>query len=156
VYSEGVWLADNAFDFPLHLFTDLKEERNKVDGVGTYYSKNPEKPNNTVTVKGNPNMGYIKGVMIGIRNKQGGVRWCEIWINELRMTGFDERGGMAAISRLDLQLLDLGTVTLSGAYSSLGWGGLDQRVQQRAIESNYQYDISTNLELGKFIPVRRA
>jgi cell surface protein SprA len=46
----------------------------------------------------------------------------------------------------------LGTVTLSGAYSSLGWGGLDQRVQQRAIESNYQYDISTNLELGKFIP----
>jgi cell surface protein SprA len=154
VYSEGVWLADNAFDFPLHLFTDLKEERNKVDGVGTYYSKNdPEKPNNTVTVKGNPNMGYIKGVMIGIRNKQGGVPRCaEIWINELRMTGFDERGGMAAISRLDLQLADLGTVTLSGAYSSLGWGGLDQRVQQRAIESNYQYDISTNLELGKFIP----
>jgi cell surface protein SprA len=45
VYSEGVWLADNAFDFPLHLFTDLKEERNKVDGVGTYYSKNdPENP----------------------------------------------------------------------------------------------------------------
>jgi cell surface protein SprA len=44
--------------------------------------------------------------MIGIRNKQGGVPRCaEIWINELRMTGFDERGGMAAISRLDLQLL---------------------------------------------------
>ena len=68
------------------------------------------------------------------------------------MTGFDERGGVAAISRLDFQLADLGTLTLSGAYSSLGWGALDQRLQERAIESNYQYDISTNLELGKFIP----
>ena len=68
------------------------------------------------------------------------------------MTGFDERGGVAAISRLDFQLADLGTLTLSGAYSSLGWGALDQRLQERAIVSNYQYDISTNLELGKFIP----
>lgn len=154
VYSEGVWLPENAFDFPLHILTDLKEERNKVNGVGTYYSKpDPEKSNNTITVKGNPNLGYVKGLMIGIRNKEGGVPRCgEIWVNEMRMTGFDERGGMAAISRLDLQLADLGTVTLSGAYSSLGWGALDQRVQERAIESNYQYDISTNLELGKFIP----
>lgn len=154
VYSEGVWLKDNAFDFPLHILTDLKEERNKVNGVGSYYSKvDPEKPTNTITVKGNPNLGYVKGLMIGIRNKQGGIPRCgEVWINELRMTGFDERGGVAAVSRVDFQLADLGTLTLSGAYSSLGWGGLDQRVQQRAITSNYQYDISTNLELSKFIP----
>jgi len=154
LYAEGVWLEQNAFNFPLHVLTDLKEERNKVSGVGTYYSKpDPEKPNNIVTVKGNPNLGYVKGLMIGIHNKEGGIPRCgEIWVNEMRMTGFDERGGMAAISRLDFQLADLGTLTLSGAYSSLGWGALDQRVQERAIESNYQYDISTNLELGKFIP----
>jgi len=154
LYSDEVWLEQNAFNFPLEVLTKLKEERNKLNGVGTYYSKpDPEKPNNTITVKGNPNLGYVKGIMIGIHNKDGGIPRCgEIWVNELRMTGFDERGGVAAISRLDFQLADLGTLTLSGAYSSLGWGALDQRLQERAIESNYQYDISTNLELGKFIP----
>lgn len=125
VYSEGVWLKDNAFDFPLHILTDLKEERNKVSGAGSYYSKaDPEKQSNTITVKGNPNLGYVKGLMIGIRNKQGGIPRCgEVWVNELRMTGFDERGGVAAVSRIDFQLADLGTLPCQEHIRH--WDGVD-------------------------------
>jgi cell surface protein SprA len=158
LYSDEVWLDKNKFDFPLELLTQLKQARNSSNSpINQFYSiTDPDKPDNTVGVKGNPNLGYIKGIMIGLYNKkesQGGTPHCgEVWVNELRMTGLDERGGVAAIGRADFQLADLGTLTLSGGFHSIGWGNLDQRVQERAIFSNYQYDISTNLELGKFIP----
>jgi len=157
-YSDEVWLEQNKFDIALALLTRIKTERNNANvSVNRFYSINdPDRPNNIVGVKGNPNLGYVKGIMIGLYNKseqEGGVPRCgEVWINELRMTGLDERGGVAGIARADFQMADLGTLTVAGGYHSIGWGGLDQRVQERAIFSNYQYDISTNLELGKFIP----
>lgn len=157
-YSDEVWLEQNRFDFPLSLLTRIKSERNEQDvNINRFYSIiDPEKPNNTVGVKGNPNLGYIKGIMIGLYNKSesaGGAPRCgEVWVNELRLTGINERGGVAGLARADFQMADLGTLTLSGGYHSIGWGALDKRVQERAVFSNYQYDISTNLELGKFIP----
>ena len=157
-YSDEVWLEQNRLDFPLTLLTRIKSERNAQDvSINRFYSiQDPEKPNNKVGVKGNPNLGYIKGIMIGLYNKsesEGGATRCgEVWVNELRLTGINERGGLAGLARADFQMADLGTLTLSGGYHSIGWGNLDQRVQERALFSNYQYDISTNLELGKFIP----
>ena len=109
-----------------------------------------------VTIKGNPSLGKVRGVQIGIRavgdDPPSGGYAGEVWVNELRLTGLQERGGVAGTARLDVQLADLGNFTASGSYSSIGWGALDQRVQDRAIESVTEYDFSTNLELGKFFP----
>ena len=155
-YVNEVWRPENSFDFDFTLLKDLKIERN---AAGTslsqlYEAPDPNDPNNIIKVRGNPNLGLVKGIMIGVRNKEddGLPKCAEIWINELRVNGFDERGGSAALARLDMQLADFGTITLSGNYSSIGWGSLDQKVAQRAREEVIQYDVAGSFELGKFLP----
>lgn len=109
-----------------------------------------------VRIVGNPNLAKVKGIQIGIRGisddaPPGGFSG-EVWVNELRMTGLQERGGMAGLARVDVQLADFGNVAASGNFSTIGWGALDQKVQDRAIEAVQEFDVSTNLELGKMFP----
>jgi len=49
-------------------------------------------------------------------------------------------------------MADLGSLTLAGNYSSIGWGALDQKLDERSKEEVIEYDISGNLELGRFFP----
>ena len=46
----------------------------------------------------------------------------EIWLNELRLTDFDESGGYAANGRLNVRLADFANVNLSGSLSTVGFG----------------------------------
>ena len=85
-----------------------------------------------------------------IRDRFMSPYYGEVWVNELRMVGLEERGGVAGLARLDADLADLGSVGLSGTYSSIGFGALDQKLDDRAKESVTQVDFSTNLQLGKF------
>ncbi|MFN6021367.1 MAG: hypothetical protein ACK49F_13415, partial [Bacteroidota bacterium] len=90
-----------------------------------------------------------------LRNRNGGQVSpvnVELWVNELRLTGLDERGGVAAIGRLDMQLADLGNVSLAGNYASIGFGAIDQRVLQRNREAITGFDVSGSIELNKFLP----
>lgn len=76
----------------------------------------------------------------------------EFWINELRLTGLDERGGYALQAKAEMNLADLGNISIAGNYNSLGWGGLDQRIDQRALSTTQQFDANLKLELSKFLP----
>ena len=118
-----------------------------------------------VFVKGNPNLSQMRSIMIGIRNpkKDGeeanpwatddGLPECvEVWVNELRLTDFDQSGGWAALARLNAQLADLGNVSVAGNYSTPYWGSIDKRVSERQRETKYGIDVSANLEMGKFLP----
>ena len=55
--------------------------------------------NNKVSVLGNPNLGDVKSIMIGLRNPETSndisSKSIEVWVNELRLTDFDEKGGWA-------------------------------------------------------------
>lgn len=151
-YRQEVWPEENFFDFPLSLLTDIKRERNKLGGVDSLTQVDPDHPDNLVTVKGNPNIGRVKTIMIGVKNKDGVVHSMEVWVNELRLRGLDEKGGIAGLARVDLKLADFGSIALSGNYSSIGYGGLDQKLAQRSREQIVQYDLAGNFELGKFLP----
>ena len=70
-----------------------------------------------ITVVGNPNLAQVKTIMIGVRNTKkismddpdDGFSKCgQIWVNELRLTEFDEQGGWAANSRVTSRLADFG------------------------------------------------
>jgi len=102
-------------------------------------------------------------VLIGVRNPKkrsaidgdDGLSKCaEIWINELRMVEFDNRGGMAALARGTIQLADLGQIALSGAMSTPGFGSLEMNPQERNKFTAASYDFQTQLDLDKFIPGR--
>jgi cell surface protein SprA len=157
-YKEEVWRPENNFDFPLELLIDVKKLRNADLNwpVGTPFTINdPDKPKNKVRVVGNPNLGFVKGVMIGIRNVDTlnkDLHCVEVWVNELRLNGFNEKAAVAGLARVDMKLADLGNISLAGNYTGIGWGSLEQRLIQRQREEVIQYDVSSNIELGRFLP----
>ncbi|MFT7120350.1 MAG: cell surface protein SprA [Neolewinella sp.] len=158
-YSEVVWPEENAVNLPLALLRELKLERNDLNlPISQEYSTSfspSDSANHIIRVKGNPNLGFVKVFMIGIKAKDdlnsNGVS-AEIWVNELRLEGLDERGGVAAIGRADIQLADLGNLTAAVNYSSVGFGGLDNNVTERAREQTAGYDLSANLAMDRFFP----
>jgi cell surface protein SprA len=151
-YKEAVWLKDNKFDFPLSLLTQVKTERNTTNAdLGKIYSiVSSENAAHRVKVIGNPDIGSVKGIMVGVYNKDRVAHDLELWINELRMTGLNENAGGAAIARLDFKMADFGNLSLSGNYLGVGYGAIDQRVTQRSREQVIEAGLNGNFELGKF------
>ncbi len=154
--GDVVWRTENMMDLRLKDLTDLKLARNALQQpVSEKFSQSATiNPDHNIGIIGNPNLGFVKGIQIGVRKVVDNDKsYCgEVWVNELRTAGFDERGGVAALARVDWQLADLGNVTLSGKYNSIGYGGLDQKLNDRSKEEVIQYDAAANVELGKLLP----
>ena len=161
-----VWPSENSFDIDLSVLQDAKQERNRqmqLPGSSLSVSDVFVYTNGTarVSVSGNPNLSNIKVVMIGIRNPiktrsrandDGSPKYAEVWVNELRLSDFIENGGWAANGHLQARLADLGTVDMVGQASTPGWGSIEKKVNERSKEQTLKYDISSNLDLGKFFP----
>ncbi len=149
--DEEVWPENNQFDFALSLFQTVKLERNE-SSTSTSEVYIMQDGNNWVKIKGNPNMGNIKTILLGVRSTlTEKVVSFETWFNELRLSDFEEEGGWAANARMNIKLSDLGNVSLAGNKSTVGFGSVDESVSERSQEDFSQYDIATNLELGKFL-----
>jgi cell surface protein SprA len=151
-YRRTVW--NNIFDFALDSLIKIKELRNAQNfPVGdVFIFDDPNRPGARIKIKGNPNLGYVKGAMIGVYNEDILPQCFEVWVNEMRLTGFNNRGGYAGTARVDIKLADLGNVSAAGTFTSRGWGGIDQRLLQRQLEDVYQVDVSTTLNLDRFFP----
>jgi hypothetical protein len=94
----------------------------------------------------------VQAFLIGVENSgaDGIAADAEVWVNELRLSKLDERGGYAAIGRVDMQLADLGTVAFSASTHTTGFGTLEQRVNERARENFMQYDVAATLSLVNY------
>jgi cell surface protein SprA len=155
---KAVWPEDNMLDIPLSLFTKLKKDRNiaKSEGRASYNQVfsgyDEDKPNNKISVMGNPTLGEVKTMIIGVRNKSGEQKSGEVWVNELRLKEYNNTGGWAAQGNLNMQLSDLGTVNVQGKYMTEGFGGLEEGVNERSTNDYKTYSVTTSLELGKFFP----
>ena len=155
---EAVWPEDNMLNIPLEALTTLKRERNKARANGQasytqpYSAYDNDKPNNKMTVMGNPSLGEVKTIIIGVRNLSADHKSGEVWFNELRLREYTNDGGWAAQGNLNIQLSDFGTLNLQGKYTSAGFGGLEEGVQERSTDDDGSYTFTTNLELGKFFP----
>ncbi len=148
--ARETWPSQNHFEIDLSRFTDVKIKRNKSNKpINEVYSI--KDGSNWVKIKGNPNMSNVCVIMLGVRSTvtDKPVSF-ETWFNELRLTDFNERGGWAAKAGLNIKLSDLGSVSLAGQTSTIGFGSIDKNVLERSQEDFYQYDIATTLELGKF------
>lgn len=179
--AEEVWpIAENKVVLSLQDLVDLKQERNaaiqsdpqnyssqtvftkQVSKVIDRLDNSPlENVSNTLKVKGNPNLGNIRQIMLGIRNpgdgssqivNDGADKSVEVWFNELMLTDFNNKGGWAANGRIQTQLADFGVLNIAGSTSKPGFGSIEEKVEERSHEEINQIDISTNLELGKFFP----
>ena len=156
--AKAVWPEENMLDIPLSLFTALKKDRNKAKAQGqasynrAYSAYDSDRPKNRVTVMGNPTLGEVKTMVIGVRNNSSQEKSGEVWVNELRLKEFNNSGGWAAQGNLNVQLSDLGSVNAQGRYMSAGFGGLEDGVSQRSTDNQSNYTVTASVELGKFFP----
>ena len=160
-----VWPKENQLDVPFEVFTKAKSERNRAKRAGSstvgntipyvIYDTDNDKPENKITVMGNPTLENIEHVMIGVRNrnnhKTGGVNG-EVWINELRMSEFNEEGGVAAMANMSLGLSDIGQVNVAGRLETAGYGSIESNVLNRNMDNVYQISVSAALEAGRLFP----
>lgn len=165
-----VWPIQNNLDI---LFDDLRNAKLERDRAllsdPTVSITKPYEvahgPSNNIYIKGNPNLANVKSMLIGIRNPKkigpadgdDGLPKCvEIWVNELRLTDFDNKGGWAATAQAQLQLADLANVNIATTYKKFGFGNFDSKPSQRLREDQLNYEISGTVQLGKFIPKKFA
>lgn len=162
--SNRIWPEKNRMYITLDSLVALKMDRNKQVREG-HHSSNliPFTRNdgeNRMTVVGNPNLGEVTTIMIGVRNPKKRYpndnddmqpKSVEMWINELRLSGFDDRQGFAALLRARTTLADVGDLTLSGTYSTPGFGSIEQSITQRSHETNINFDLATNIDGGKIL-----
>jgi cell surface protein SprA len=160
----SIWPEKNNMEIEFARLNDVKIERNQA-GAAVNVRYTQFEGDRRITVKGNPNLSRMNTIMIGVRNpKKDGVdanpwntddatsQCVEVWVNELRLTDFDQRGGWAALARVNTTLADLGTLSVAGNYSTPFWGSIDKRVSERQRDTRYGVDVSANLEMGKFLP----
>nr|WP_321234780.1 cell surface protein SprA [uncultured Psychroserpens sp.] len=107
-----------------------------------------------LAIIGNPNFGDVRVLMVGVKNSgQTGMDACgEIWFNELRLADLDNEGGWAAVAALDANFADFANVSATGRKSTIGFGSVEQRPNERSREDVEQYDVVTNLNLGQLLP----
>ena len=159
-----VWPRDNYFDFPFSVFTKAKIARNKARRSGTtdvglsipyvVYDDANGKPNNKVTVMGNPTLEDIECIMIGVRNNSNKPTPLsgEVWVNELRLSEFNEQGGVAAMANIALGISDIAQVNVSGRLETAGYGGIEDNVLSRNMDNKYNIAVSAAMEVGRLFP----
>ncbi len=164
-----IWPIENELNITFEQLLDAKQERNKAvrDGIHASTTDPFSGTDKQVTVVGNPNISMVKTIMLGVRNPRkgspnstpnddGSSKCGEIWLNELRLTDFDERGGYAANGRINARLADFANVNLTGSMSTIGFGSIDQSLTARQKYDAYQYDFSSTFALGNFFGEKAA
>ena len=157
-----VWPEDNMFDFPLSVFTDAKTARNKAKRAGNKgvsntipyvtYDDAHDKPMNKITVLGNPTLEEVESIMIGVRNNSQHKASGEIWVNELRLSQFNEKGGVAAKANASLAISDIAQLNVAGHLETAGYGSIESNVLDRNVDNFYQIAVSAALEAGRLFP----
>lgn len=157
---EIVWPRDNFMDLNLQDLVDLKTERNRQknnEGSGVSYTRlftgrDPSNDRNTMGVIGNPSLSDIRVMLVGVRNNASTRKDGTVWVNELKVTDFNEEGGWAAKANVNLNMSDIATLNFGAHVETAGFGGIDQSLNSRRMDDYEQYNFAVQSDLGRFLP----
>jgi cell surface protein SprA len=155
-YNDTLWIKSNNLDLDLADLTDIKTKRNLSNVPLNVLYKQTEPNGQTYAIMGNPNLGQVTGILMGVENTNAVSACGEVWFNELRLASMDEKGGWASLGRVDANLADLGTISVSANSHSNGFGTLEQGINDRFKDNFVQFDAAATLELGKLLPKTAA
>ncbi len=75
-----------------------------------------------------------------------------MWVNELKVTDFNENGGWAARANATLNMSDIATVNLGTHIETAGFGGVDQSLNERRLDDYRQFNVAVQGDVGRFLP----
>ena len=158
--ATAVWPQENMIDIPLEKLTGVKNRRNTLrnsnaEGVTntTIYSEYDEDtPKNRISIVGSPSLGQIKVMMIGVRNNSASNKSAIVWVNEMRLLGFNNKSGWAAQGNLNLKLSDIASFAAQGQIETAGFGGLEDKLSARSTDNYYKYSLTGTMNAGRLFP----
>jgi cell surface protein SprA len=171
ITRDELWPKDNEINLPLDVLAQIKAigisdgtlsnldptfydviNGEAVPVSGDQYS-NYVAGQHRVAIKGNPNFGDIRTLMVGLKNGTTNSDVCgSVWFNELRLSDMDNEGGWAAVVSMDANFADFMNISATGRQSTSGFGSLEQGPSQRSLEDVKQYDVVTNVNVGQLLP----
>ncbi|WP_310393926.1 cell surface protein SprA [Hymenobacter sp.] len=159
---DDVWPRANRIEVSFQDFINAKAERNQRTPINYQVPYVKELPNGaTITVVGNPDFSTVQGVMIGMLNplasgtdpRTSSIS-ASMWADEFRVQDFEQQAGYAATARLNVKMADLANVTATGSFTSVGFGGLQDKAQQRSVDDVLRGDLQATVAAEKFLPAQ--
>ncbi|MDR9416021.1 MAG: cell surface protein SprA [Gracilimonas sp.] len=170
--AEQVWLYDeNSMNIVLAAFNELKQirEQRGVADINQRFElplsaeENDAVEGAVIAIKGNPSLGRIGEIGMGIQNpydpsdpgSPGSPNLnAEFWLNELRLSGFDNEKGWKANAKASFKMADFATINTNFTRTTTGYGGLDSRLGNRSVSDEFGYDLNSTVNLHKLVPDR--
>ena len=167
-----VWPNENEIDLPIEALEQIKSIGitsgslsnvdptfyNVIDGTLDINPVTEFSPHiigqQRIAIKGNPNFGDIRTLMVGIKNvRSDNMDTCStVWFNELRLSDMENEGGWAAVVSMDSNIADFMNISATGRRSTDGFGTIEQGPNERSREDVKQYDVVTNINIGQLLP----
>ncbi|MCG8372638.1 MAG: cell surface protein SprA [Balneolales bacterium] len=171
--AREIWrYEENSMNILVSAFNVLKQLRNsenidpslvyEPDNAGSFLGDDIA-PGATIAIKGNPSLDNVTELGLGILNphdpleaNSAGVANvnAEFWLNELRVSGFDNENGWAANARSSVKFADFATLNANVSRQTNGFGGLESRFEDRSISDRVGVGISSTINLHKLVPDR--
>ena len=112
-------------------------------------------------IRGTPSLDGIKTVVIGVRHvgeptSAAPLRNVELWVNELRVSGFDEDSGWATNTSTNIKLADLATIQGSFQRRTNGFGSLSSTLDEREQDDNTNWSLRTDFNVDALLPEQQG
>jgi len=145
------WDPTNHIAVTMNDLSMMSSRRNAagVEAIGRYaWPNNPDQIGDSLVVKGNPSLGRIGFIALGVRllSKYHDASGNEIWVDELRVSDIYKDPGTAAEVNAGITLADF--ITMSGGYrvSDADFHNVNVRVNStQANTDNWRGNIGFNL-----------
>ena len=167
--AESPWLEENEMNLRLSALNQLKVARDQSPTPPDSLFPRPGDENpvevdfgpdgTTLRMKGTPSLRNINTIVIGLRHvgeEDRTLRNVEAWVNELRVTGYDERTGWAALTNANVKMADFGEINASFQRRTDGFGGLQSTLSERQQADNTSWNVRGEVNLNKLLPERQG
>ncbi len=149
-----IWPSENTVNLAIEEFVNAKMRR---DQATTKYDERFTDvqygdAHKKIYIKGRPSLGNVTTIMLGVRNMENMSKDVVLWVNEIRLSEIENKGGYAGNASLNFNLGDFAVVNAAGSYSSVGFGTIIQKPAERSQTTNSAFTINTTVNVDKFLP----
>ena len=152
-----IWPAENTVRLEIQNFVDAKLRRDMAKPTGIDertedFEYGALDPNKKIFIKGRPSLGNVTTIMLGVRNKAGATKDLVLWVNEIRLSEIENKGGYAGNASVNFNLGDFALVNANASYSTVGFGGITEKPSERSQSTQSAFNVNTTVNVDKFLP----
>ena len=121
-------------------------------------------PGTRIGIKGTPSLGRVNTIVIGVRSAvpyngtaptpDETISEANVWVNELRVSGYDQTNGWSALANADVVLADLGRVKANFQTQTDGFGSLESTLGERDQDAIQNWGVTADVNLDKLVAER--